>query len=568
LIGLTEGRSYLLLTLALIVFALAPLTYPGTMQVHSGFVPAYNLADLTGRPLSLRWTPTVATNFDPLRGDGLLAYYLALPVVWLGATPVQAVKVVFALGWVLGAVGVYLWLRRSLGAPGACLAALVYTYLPYHIAAVIVRGAWGESLCLGLIPLGMLAALAQDDARATLRRLLLASLAWLFIGLSQPGLAVWAWLCLAGWWLLGGSPRRRGMPVLAAWVGVAMAVAFTLWAAGWQIANSPITFYDHFLLPSQLFSARWGFGASRPGWDDGLALGFGFAAVGLTTLTLLLALQRVRLQSLTMGSIQSPTTGFRLRVPLILALALSFFLFSPSASLWQTLGLHHLLTYPWQLLGLIGLCLSVLAGASLKLDRQLSTLPMQAALIAITLLASYGYLQPRFTHYSPGSAPLASWNGYHVMLMDLRMEAAMPPAAAGLAQPTPGRLPLSDYGALKPGDTLRLLLTWQAMRPFDRDLKLFVHLLDRSEQIVAQADPLAGAGADPDSPKADYPTSRWEPGRLITTDVPITLPPDAPGGPYHVAFGLYDGETLERLPVDGNGEGRITAEVTGKELSR
>ncbi len=59
-------------------------------------------------------------------------------------------------------------------------------------------------------------------------------------------------------------------------------------------------------------------------------------------------------------------------------------------------------------------------------------------------------------------------------------------------------LPLSDYGDVSPGDTLHLLLTWQATRPFDRDLKLFVHLLDRSEQIMAQADPLAGAGADPD----------------------------------------------------------------------
>ncbi len=117
------------------------------------------------------------------------------------------------------------------------------------------------------------------------------------------------------------------------------------------------------------------------------------------------------------------------------------------------------------------------------------------------------------------------------------MEAEIPPAAAGLSQPTPSRLPLADYGTLKPGDTLHLIFTWQAIRPFDRDLKLFVHLLDRSGQIVAQADPLAGAGADPDMPTADYPTGRWEPGRLITTDVPIALPPHAPAGPYHDAFG-------------------------------
>ena len=53
--------SYLLLTLLLTVFAIAPLAYPGYMQVHSGFIPAYNLADLGSRALDLGWTPHVTT---------------------------------------------------------------------------------------------------------------------------------------------------------------------------------------------------------------------------------------------------------------------------------------------------------------------------------------------------------------------------------------------------------------------------------------------------------------------------------------------------------------------------
>ena len=193
-----EGFSLLLLTFVLTVFAVAPLTYPGYIQVHSGFIPVYNLTDLASRPPDLRWTPHIATSFDPLRGDGLLPYYLALPVVWLGGTPLVGVKLIFALSFLLGAGGVFFWLRRPLGPAGAALAALVYTYLPYHVAAVYVRGAWGESLCLGLLPWA-LAVVGGEAPPHPYRRAILTALVWAFLGLSQSGLAIWSFLLLLAW---------------------------------------------------------------------------------------------------------------------------------------------------------------------------------------------------------------------------------------------------------------------------------------------------------------------------------------------------------------------------------
>jgi hypothetical protein len=556
---LREDVSYLLLTLILTVFAVAPLAYPGYLQVHSGFVPVYNLADLAGGPLDVRWTPSVATHFDPLRGDGLLPYYLARPVVWLGGAPLVGVKVVFALSFLLGAVGVYLWLRRSLGPAGAALAALVYTYLPYRIAAVTVRGAWGEALFLGLLPWA-LAATAGESSLRPYWQVLLASLAWALLGLSQPGLAIWAFLLLLAWMLLGRLGKGEAAPrpytiTLAALIGAVVAVALTFLAAGFSLPSSPINFFDHFLYPAQLFSAYWGFGASRPGWDDGLALGFGFAALGLGMLTLFLILGKGRANS----SVSNRDKNSLNLLPLsILSLVLTLLLFAPFAFLWRLTGLHYLLTYPWQLLGLIGLPLSALAGVSVRLEARLASLPTYAGLVILTLLASYGYLEPRFTQHSPGAGPLAAWDGYRLMLLDYELSGDSPPAAAGLSEPTPGRLPLADYGPPRPGDTLHLALTWQATRPFYRDLKLFVHLLDPSGQVVAQVDPLAGAGAGPEG--ADYLTSHWDPGELIVNDVAIAIPLDAPPGPYRLAFGLYDGDTLERLPVVGREDGKVEIE--------
>ncbi len=558
---------YLLLTLALIVFAVAPLAYPGYVQVHSGFVPVYNLANLAGGRLHLGWTPTVATHFDPLRADGLLPYYLALPVVWLGGTPLGGVKAVFALGFLLGAAGVYLWLRPSLGPAGAALAALVYTYLPYHIAAVYVRGAWGEALFLGLLPWALMAATSglrdglKSQISERLRLYILTALIWALLGLSQAGLAVWGFLVLLVWMLAGHLRKGEALPrpyrlILAALSGTVVALALTFLAAGFSLPTSPIDFFDHFLYPGQLFSAYWGFGDSRPGWNDGLALGFGFAAVGLGMLTLFLAYGQAG--SNPNGSSQDKNLFSPLTIS-ILALALTLLSFGLSAFFWRLTGLQDTLTYPWQLLGLTGLLLSVLAGISVKLDRRLAAWPTYAGLVILTLLASYTDLEPRFTQELPGSGPLAAWDANHLMLLDYRLSVEIPPVAAGLHEPTPGRLPLADYSPLRPGDTLHITLTWQATHPFHRDLKLFLHLLDTSGQVIAQADPLAGAGASGEG--ADYFTSRWDPGELILDDVVIAIPPDAPPGPYRLALGLYDGDTLERLPVVGRDDGTVMLEL-------
>ncbi len=556
-----EEAYYLLLTLAMVVFAVAPLAYPGYIQVHSGFVPVYNLADLAHGPLHLGWTPSVATHFDPLRADGLLPYYLALPVVWLGGTPLGGVKAIFALGFLLGAAGVYLWLRPSLGSMGAVLAALVYTYLPYHIGAVYVRGAWGESLFLGLLPWALMAATSGLEDKETLRPYILTGLIWALLGLSQAGLAVWGFLVLLIWVLVGRLGQHKAMPgryqsILAALSGTVAALLLAFLTAGFSLPASPINFFDHFVYPGQLFSAYWGFGASRPGWDDGLALSLGFAAVGLSMLALFLAYARIR----TNPSRSNPDTNlFSPWVISILALALTLLLFGLSAFLWRLTGLHNTLTYPWQLLGLIGLLLSALAGASVKLDRRLAVWPTYAGLIILTLLASYSYLQPRFTQQLPGTGPLVDWDANHLMLLDYQLSVEIPPVAAGLHEPTPGRLPLADYGPPRPGDTLHITLTWQAARPFYRDLKLFLHLLDASGQVIAQADPLAGAGASGQG--EDYFTSRWEPGKLIIDDVVISIPPDTPPGSFRLALGLYDGDTLQRLPVVGRDDGTVTMEL-------
>jgi hypothetical protein len=53
----------------------------------------------------------------------------------------------------------------------------------------------------------------------------------------------------------------------------------------------------------------------------------------------------------------------------------------------------------------------------------------------------------------------------------------------------------------------------------------------------------------------DYPTSVWAPGEVIIDPHVVVLPADLPAGQYRLLVGMYNLETLVRLPrLDGAGD--------------
>lgn len=106
-----------------------------------------------------------------------------------------------------------------------------------------------------------------------------------------------------------------------------------------------------------------------------------------------------------------------------------------------------------------------------------------------------------------------------------------------------------------PGESFTLTLYWQALQPSRADWRIFVHLIDpandTAEGILAQADGAPRAGT--------YPFWVWPTGETVTETFTLTLPSNAPRGPYALLIGVYDGTTAERaaLPIaDDFGSGR------------
>jgi len=134
--------------------------------------------------------------------------------------------------------------------------------------------------------------------------------------------------------------------------------------------------------------------------------------------------------------------------------------------------------------------------------------------------------------------------GHEVYLDTLKLASATPARydpPHTLAADFDGRFRLFGYSMPDAAGPLTITLYWEAIQPDGRDYTVFVHVLDGTGQLIAQADgPPVNGG---------YPTSIWSAGEQIEDERVVSIPPGAPAGPYRVRVGLYDPTTGQRLPV-------------------
>ncbi len=98
-----------------------------------------------------------------------------------------------------------------------------------------------------------------------------------------------------------------------------------------------------------------------------------------------------------------------------------------------------------------------------------------------------------------------------------------------------------DSATVEPGGRLSLTLYWRALRPMEDSYTIFTHLVDADGHIWGQWDnpPMQGS----------YPTTEWEAEEFIPDKYEIPVRMDTPAGEYRLEVGVYNRETMERLPV-------------------
>lgn len=294
-----------------------------------------------------------------------LAYYVGEVFHLLGMGFAAAIKATWALGFLVGATGVYrlarCWFRPAI----AMVASLAFTYAPYHLSQIYVRAALAEFMAMAWLPWTALALLLlwgdPGPRRAALAALSLAALmlfhtvstltfvpllAGLLIVLflrdlrrgrsSGQGLFAQIRTPATGWTLLaltltGLLASIFFVPLLLDRAGVAQ----------WQWVNETYSYRLHFVYPSQFLDPTWGYGYSVEGSGDGMSFQLGIVAFVLAVLGAAAAL----------GKRAGHPMPRVLAVYFVAATAIAIFMMTPlSRRLWDVLPLLAMIQFPWRLL--------------------------------------------------------------------------------------------------------------------------------------------------------------------------------------------------------------------------
>lgn len=445
--------KFLWLALFLTIFAMAPFLLPGYFwgandaRHHVYFLFEYDrlVQDGVWWP---RWSPDFAFGYGyPFFNIyGLLSHFLAeLLVHFAGFSYTEAVEAIFMVSIGISAMAMYAFVRSWQGRAAGLVAAVVYTYIPYHLLNLYVRANLAESMSFFWLPLALWS-VRQAVRQPRLRWIIGLAISYaglmltsnLVVVLFTPLLGLYAFILVMVysrpttvgissatgssrqlwqarltdrfWWRdrLGGWWRTAISPAIGLFAGVGLSAIFWLpmalerqYVRQDQWFDGRYAFRSHFLYFYQLFSTHWGFGVSEAGPDDAISFQLGMAALILTGLGILLLWGVVRRQRWEIATFA--VTG----------MATTFFALRWGAFLWELPLVGNVLQFaqfPWRWLSITALCLSILSGLPLHTRlvtaRNHVTLPLLSVLLAI-ILTSYSYLQVQISEPVEGPVSLA-----------------------------------------------------------------------------------------------------------------------------------------------------------------
>jgi hypothetical protein len=423
------------LTLGLTLFAVAPFLLPGYFwgandaRHHVYFLFEFNRSVQDGIWWP-RWSPDFAFGYGyPFFNIyGPLSHFIAqLLLHFLGFSYTAAIEAVFVLSIVASAGAMYAFVRSWGGRQAALVAALVYTYIPYHLLNLYVRANLAESMAFVWMPL-LLWTVRQAALTGRYRwvagaafsyaGLLLTSnlvfvlftpllgLYWLVVtaGYSELGRAAWRQPAFWYAWL-----RRAAPPVVGLVLGLGLSAIFLLpmvterqYVRVDQWFDGRYSFAGHFVYFFQLFSPQWGFGASQAGPDDPIGFQLGVAAFVLAVL----------------GTLRAWSFAGRLRWEiaclLVVGLGATFLTLTWSAPLWDLPLIGAILgsaQFPWRWFSIAAVALSALAGLLLLPEQpaEEGTPALNGplvALIVVILLSSYSMLEVELSEPAEGPVGL------------------------------------------------------------------------------------------------------------------------------------------------------------------
>jgi hypothetical protein len=418
--------------LLLALLAAAPLWGPGLLNTRGGGDSPFNLlrvhqlaANLRAGVFPARWMPDAAygLGYPFFSYYSALPYYLAAACTLIGLDILSGIKLTQTLFFAAAALSMYGWSRRTLKSQvGGWLAAAAYTFAPYHLVNVYVRGdSLSEFAAFAFYPL-ILWGLDVLAERPSLRTSVLPALAYASLIVTHNLSAfvfspfVLLYLVILVWRAKERSRRLAAFGILALGLGVLLTAWYWLPALA-EIGDVQLTAqtsgyfsYDKHFRELDLVQPRFVFDyytitPERPTAFAAMGLVQAVLALGgiaAASLTLVLR-QRARGDSHPASGHLTFGTGNLIFV--LIGLLVTTWLITPlSRPLWDRLSPLQMIQFPWRILSVQALFAALLAGALAKIPAARSDRwgwIAAATLAVILVLSGLAGLHPEYLPITP-----------------------------------------------------------------------------------------------------------------------------------------------------------------------
>lgn len=355
-----------------------------------------------------RWAPDFNNGF----GIPLFSYvyplpnYIAAGFHFLGLSFINSFKLSMIVATILGAIFMYLWSKKYWGDLGGLVSSVFYTFSPYHLLDIYVRGSVGEVWSLGLFP-GLLWSYLSFTQTKSYKYFLLSSLFLSLLILAHNILALIFFiffLFYAAFLIIKDTSVIRDIRelVFIITIGLGLAAPFWLPALFEKEYVTGLQIFDltrHFPEIYQLLIPSWGFGLSPNDLVNPMSPQIGVANMFVAIVALTSLFFR-----------------FKKIVTFFLAgFIIIFFLMTPySVWIWQNIPFLSYFQFPWRLLSLEILISSFLAGSlvsfeTFKKPKKLRKIVV-VSLIIIPIALSLNYAKAPFYHQRTDSHYLTRSN--------------------------------------------------------------------------------------------------------------------------------------------------------------
>ena len=354
--------SFPLIAIIATLFASASLFSYGIHPTHDGEYHVLRFAQfnkvLSEGNLYPRWAP----DFNNGYGIPLFNYVYPLPNYvasvfhLLGFSFIDAFKLSMILATLTGAMFFYLWAKSYWGKAGGLVSSIFYTFSPYRLVDIYVRGSVGEVWSLGIFPALLWSYLRFHETGKSIF-FIISCFSLALVIFSHNILAVMFFLffmCYAFLLIASAKNLKKEFINLFLIIFIGFGIASPFWlpalleinfVRGLQVFNPT----DHFPDIYQLIIPSWGYGLSPSDLLNPMSVQIGIAniiAFLLSAVTLFFSKNKKIL------------TFF-----IISFLVVFFLMTSWSIPIWKNIPLFSYFQFPWRFLSLEILISSFLAGA-------------------------------------------------------------------------------------------------------------------------------------------------------------------------------------------------------------